>query len=93
MDKKVLRVSQRTAACAIVCASLAACAGMTTLPESKLQETAAAVIGKPVTAVSNVRSVNDMQYFDARVGDGTVYACSLQVVFGVTSQKQRCEKK
>ncbi len=66
---------------------------MTTLPQNKLQETASAIIGKPVISVSNIRSVDDMQYFDAYTNDGAVYACSLQVVFGMTSQHQKCEKK
>jgi hypothetical protein len=34
-----------------------------------------------------------MQYYDAKAGDGSTYACSLQVLFGVTSQKQKCDKK
>ena len=69
------------------------CAAMTTLPQNKLQETASAVIGKPVVSVSNIRSVDDMEYFDAQTNDGIIYACSLQVLFGTTSQHQKCEKK
>jgi hypothetical protein len=69
------------------------CTAMTTLPNSQLQETASAVTGKQITSVSSVRHVGDMSYFDARAEDGTVYACSLQVVFGTTSQHQKCHKK
>lgn len=78
---------------AIFCAVFSGCTAMTTLPQSKLQETASAVIGKSVTSVSNVRSVDDAQFFDAKAADGTVYACSLKVVFGLTSQHQKCDKK
>jgi hypothetical protein len=93
MYKKEVQFSIRAGVYGIVCVALGACAGMTTLSESKLQETAGAVIGKPVTSVTNVRSVGDMQYYDAKAGDGSTYACSLQVLFGVTSQKQKCDKK
>jgi hypothetical protein len=73
--------------------ALAGCTAMTTLPTEKLTETASAVIGKPVKAVSNVRSVGDTQFFDAQVADGKTYSCSLSVLFGVTSQHQKCDPK
>lgn len=76
-----------------VASALVGCTTMTTLPDSKLQETAGAVTGKTITSVSNVRHADDMSYFDANASDGTVYACSLQVLFGTTSQHQKCDKK
>lgn len=77
--------------CGVV--ALSGCVAMTTLPESKLKETASGVIGKPVSSVTNIRSVGDSQFFDAKASDGSNYACSLKVVFGVTSQHQKCDKK
>ena len=74
-------------------ALLGGCTALTTLPESKLQETASAVVGKPMKSVGNVRGIDDMKYFDAYATDGTVYACSLQVVLGMASQHQKCDKK
>jgi len=65
---------------------------MTQLPDEKVDAAAEAVIGKSVT-VSNVRHNDDMTYFDATADDGTVYACSLQVVMGMAAQKQKCDKK
>ena len=72
---------------------LSGCASMSTLSPDKLSETASAVTGKSITKVTNVRSVGDEQYFDAVAIDGTVYACQLQVLFGMTSQHQQCTKK
>lgn len=73
--------------------TLAACSSLAVLPDSKLQETASAVVGKPMKSISNVRRMDDMSYFDAHASDGTNYACSLQVVLGFSSQHQKCEKK
>lgn len=81
--------------CMLVVAGLAlgGCTAMTTLPNDKLSEAAAAVTGKSIKAVSNVRSVGDKQFFDAQSGDGKTYACSLSVLMGVTYQHQKCELK
>ena len=65
---------------------------MTTLPESKLKDTASAVIGKPVTVVSNLRNIDDMSYFEATTSDGSNYSCSLQVVFGISSSIKSATK-
>ena len=73
--------------------ALGGCASMSTLSPDKLSETASAVTGKSIAQVTNIRSVGDEQYFDAVASDGTVYACQLQVVFGVTFQHQQCTKK
>lgn len=73
--------------------ALSGCASMSTLSPDKLSETASAVTGKPIARVINIRSVDDEEYFDAVASDGTVYACQLQVVFGMTSQHQQCTKK
>lgn len=72
---------------------LTGCTAMTTLPSDKLIEAASAVTAKPIKSVSQVRSVGDVQYFDALAGDGQAYACSVSVVFGVSYQHGRCEKK
>lgn len=77
----------------LVVAALAGCTGMTTLPDSKLQETASAVVGKPMKSVSEVRYVDDRAFYNANATDGTVYACQLSVLFGMTSQHQQCDKK
>ncbi len=77
----------------IVGVALVGCSAMTTLSRSKLQETASAIVGKKITSISNVRSVSDEQFFDAHASDGTTYACSLEVVFGVTSQGDKCVEK
>lgn len=73
--------------------ALGGCAAMTTLSDDKLVETASAVTGKSISKVTNVRNVDDEEYFDAVATDGTVYACQLQVLFGTTSQHQQCTKK
>ncbi len=73
--------------------AVVACAAMTTLPDSKLQETASAIVGKKIISVTNIRHSDDMSYYDAHAVDGTTYACSLQVVMGFTSQHQKCEEK
>lgn len=74
-------------------AVLSGCAAMTSLPDSKLLEAASAVVGKPMKSVDNVRGLDDVKFFDAHASDGSVYSCSLQVVLGISSQRQKCEKK
>ena len=88
-----LKNSANSIVVGLLVVALGGCTAMTTLPESKLQETASAVIGKPITSVDNVRHVDDMSYFDAKATDGTTYSCSLQVVMGFASQHQKCDKK
>jgi hypothetical protein len=73
--------------------ALAGCTAMMTLPTDKLSEAAAMVTGKPIKAVTNVRSVGDTQLFDAQTADGKMYSCSLSVVMGMTYQHQKCEPK
>jgi hypothetical protein len=73
--------------------ALSGCTAMMTLPNDKLSEAAAATTGKQITAVTNVRSVGDVQSFDAVASDGKTYACSLSVVMGVTYQHQKCALK
>jgi hypothetical protein len=78
---------------AVGLALVGGCTSLETLPESQLSSTASGIVNKPITAISNVRSVGDMEYFDATASDGTVYSCSLQVVLGMSSQHQQCAKK
>jgi hypothetical protein len=86
------KISLRIAMAIALISLLGGCAAMTTLPDNKLLQTASAIVNKPMTSVSEVRSVDDMQYFTAHATDGTNYACSLQVVFGVSSQHQKCDQ-
>jgi uncharacterized protein YunC (DUF1805 family) len=88
MEKRMKRLIQIASI-----ALLAGCSAMTTLPDNQLQDTASAVVGKPMASVGNVRHLDDMSYFDATATDGTTYACSLQVVMGMTSQHQQCAPK
>ena len=73
--------------------ALSACTAMETLPDSKLSSIASGLVNKPISSVSNVRSVGDTELYDATASDGTVYSCSIQVLFGVSSQHEKCELK
>lgn len=80
-------------AAAIAVLTLSGCASLETLPADKLSRIAGALVNKPITSVSNIRSVGDLELYDATASDGTVYSCSLQVVFGVSSQHEKCDPK
>ena len=80
-------------AVAIAVLALSGCASLETLPTDKLSSIAGALVNKPITSVSNIRSVGDIELYDATASDGTVYSCSLQVVFGMGSQHEKCEPK
>ena len=71
--------------------TLGACTALTTLPDNKLRDTAGSVVGKPMEKVSNVRYVDDRAFYKAYASDGTVYNCQLSVLFGTTSQHQKCD--
>jgi hypothetical protein len=73
--------------------ALVGCTAMTTLPSNKLSEAAAAVTGKTIVTVGNVRSIGDKEYFDAQSADGKAYACSLSMIMGMTYQHQKCDAK
>lgn len=82
-----------TMSAAIAVIAVSGCAALETLPEDKLSSIASALENKSITSVSNVRSVGDVELYDATASDGTVYSCSLQVVLGVSSQHEKCEPK
>jgi hypothetical protein len=86
------KISLRIAIAVALISLLGACAALTTLPENKLQKIASAIVNKPMNSVSDVRSIDNMQYFTANATDGTKYDCSLEVVFGVMSQGQKCNQ-
>lgn len=78
---------------AVASLGVAGCAAMETLPADKLSSIAGALVNKPITSVTNVRSVGDLELYEATASDGTVYDCSLQVVLGVSSQHEKCDPK
>lgn len=90
-----MKIKKSLFACALasVVLALSGCTSMTTLPTDKMSEAASGVIGKPVKAISNVRSAGDTQFFDAQAADGKTYSCSLSVLFGMSYQHQKCDLK
>jgi hypothetical protein len=80
-------------AISVLASAFAGCTAMTTLPENKLADVASALVNKPIKSVNNVRSLGDKQLYDATASDGSIYSCSLSVLFGYASQRERCDSK